>query len=136
MATGGEISLSLQIMPHVPMDTDGLDQLTQRLSTEIEDLGVESVTRVQANSSYPGAKGADPVTIGALFVIVLQTALPKVLDYIQAWSLRNEGEIVKIKVQGEKRSVELEFPKEMTPEELQNHIRMVVSTVMDQDKTT
>ncbi len=123
------VSLSLLITAQDDIDADELDRITRRLMTELENLEVESVTPVGDPSLIPGAKGADPVTIGALLIIVLQAALPKVLEFIQAWSLRNVGQTVKVKVQAKNRSVEVEYPKGMTPVDAQNHIQMVIDTL-------
>jgi len=82
-------------------DTQELDQLTRRLRTEIEEIDVESVHLVKGEVLPDGAKSVDPVTLGALAVVILPLVIPKLIDCLQAWLMRGENRTIKIKVQSE-----------------------------------
>ncbi len=123
------VNLTLHIEAHDSIDPDELDQLTRHLMGELEELDVESVTFLHSSATRPGEKAVDPVTLGALGIVVLQAALPKLLEFMQAWSLRNEGHIIKIKAQRGERSIEVEYPKMMTADEAEMHIKMVLDTL-------
>jgi hypothetical protein len=100
-------------------DPERLDLMTRQLRGELLDLEVESVNLVQEDQLPEGAKGADAVTLGALAVAVLPNFLPKLVEYLQSWTLRAEGRKVKIKSQVGDRSIELEYsPQAMSPQEL------------------
>ncbi|HZD56073.1 MAG TPA: hypothetical protein VE136_05085 [Anaerolineales bacterium] len=101
------------------IDPERLDRLTRQLRSELLDLEVESVDFVQGDQLPEGVKGADAITLGALAVAVLPTFLPKLVEYLQSWTLRGEGRRVKIKSQVGDRSIELEYmPQAMSQQEL------------------
>jgi len=77
--------------------SEDTDQMTRQLAEELRDTEVESVSLVKDGNAISGTKSADPVTIGALAIVVLPTVLPKVVEAIQAWSLRGQGKTVKFK---------------------------------------
>ena len=90
-------------------DPEGLDALTVRLMRDLRDLGVESVERPSGDVLPPGAKAGDPVTIGALVLVALPAILPKLVEFLQAWSLRGESRSIKIKTP---QGLEVEFTPE------------------------
>ncbi|GAB4497154.1 MAG: hypothetical protein OHK003_04760 [Anaerolineales bacterium] len=89
---------------------DELDSLTRRLLSELKELDIESASLARKGELPEGSKG-DPVTIGAIVLVVLPSVLPKIVEFLQAWSLRGNGRTVKFKGKG----IEFEGP----PEELQ-----------------
>jgi len=119
----------LHIDVQTDVDTEKLSQLTGYLRSELEDMDIESVTDVRDQAVPSGAKVVDPLTAGALIVAVLPTVLPKVMEFLQAWSLRGEGHTMKIKAQRGDRSVEVEYPIKMAPDEAKKHIEMVMETL-------
>lgn len=123
------VTLMLHIDAQADIDTDKLSQLTGYLRSELEDMDIESVTDVHNQAVPPGAKVVDPLTAGSLIVVVLPAVLPKVMEFIQAWTLRGEGHTVKIKAQRGDRSVEVEYPMRMAPDEAKKHIDMVMDTL-------
>ncbi len=123
------ITLMLHIDVQTDVDTEKLSQLTGYLRSELEDMDIESVTDVRDQAVPSGAKVVDPLTAGALIVAVLPTVLPKVMEFLQAWSLRGEGHTMKIKAQRGDRSVEVEYPIKMAPDEAKKHIEMVMETL-------
>jgi hypothetical protein len=89
---------------------EDLDTLTRQLRDEISDLGVESVGLATAETVPRGTKSMEAVTLGALAVTVLPTVLPRLIEFLQAWSLRAKDRTVKIKASVGDRSVDVEYP--------------------------
>jgi hypothetical protein len=86
-----------------------LDHLTRQLLSEIKETDVDSA-ELGKNATLPdGAKG-DPITIGTILLACIPPVLPKIIDLVQAWSLRGSNRTVKFKGLG------IEF--EGSPEEL------------------
>lgn len=109
-----EIQLDLTITEG-DADAERLDELTSGLLRDLGDLGAESVERPVDEATPEGAKG-DPVTIGALILAVMPVALPRLVEFLQAWALRGENRTVKIKTE----SFEVEF----TPEKRLSHAEL------------
>ncbi len=118
------VILTLQIEAQDEIDADKLSQLTGYLRSELDDLDIESVTDVRDQAIPLGAKVVDPLTAGALIVVVLQAALPK----------RGEGQAVKIKAQLGNQSVEVEYPMKMAPDEARKHIDMIMDELSEKKK--
>jgi hypothetical protein len=101
------------------IDTDMLDRLTRSLRGELLELGVNSAEVVASGDVPEGAKSPEAVTWGALAVAVVPTFLPKLVEYLQSWSMRGENRRVRIKTQVGDRSVEVEYsPSALSQEEL------------------
>ena len=94
------------------------DKITRQLMAELRNSDIESVSLLKNGNAPLGTKSTDPINIGALAVVVLPTLLPKVIDFIQAWSLRGQGKTVKFK--GKVNNQVIEF--EGTSQELENLI--------------
>jgi hypothetical protein len=90
------------------MDLERLDRMTRQLRGELLDLDAEAVDFVQEEEMPERTKAADAMTLGALAVTVLPNFLPRVVEYLQAWTLRGEGPNLKVKSQVGDRSIELE----------------------------
>ena len=87
---------------------DDVDTMTRRLREELNDLDLESVALVRGDAPA-GTKSGDAVTLGALAITLLPSLLPKLIEFIQAWSLRGQNRTVKIKANVGDRSIELEY---------------------------
>src|SRR5207248_3136448 len=124
------VNLMLHIDAQADIDAEKLSQLTGYLRAELEDMDIESVTDVRNQAVPPGAKVVDPLSAGVLIVAVLPAVLPKVMEFLQAWTLRGEGQTMKIKAQRGDRSVEVEYPMRMAPDEAKKHIDMVIDTLL------
>ncbi len=126
-----EVRVALQIENEQgEFDADELNQITLTLMRSLEDVGVESATLMREPGSLKGAKG-DPITIGMLLVAVLPTVLPKVIEFLQTWVVRNNGHTIKAKVQQGDRSAEIEFSENIPLEKLQKHLEMIKHMVKD-----
>jgi hypothetical protein len=71
-------------------------------------LGAESVERPSGEAVPEGAKG-DAFTLGALALVAVPTFLPKLVEFLQAWTLRGENRTVRIKTPA---GLEVEFTPE------------------------
>lgn len=116
------------------LDSNELSQLTRDLQTRLESTDIESVDLMREQAPHPGTKAVDPVTVGALTVVVVQAVLPKVLDFLQAWSLRNQGQTVRVKVQHGNESVEAEFSGTTDPDKIKQYIEIIVNPMRMENK--
>lgn len=92
------MSLTLAVS-EADADDERLDQLTGRMMRDLRDLGVESVEREAAGTAPEGAKG-DPFTWGALALAIVPALLPKLVDFLQAWTSRRGARTIKLKTPG------------------------------------
>ena len=121
--------LTLQIQSE-DFDPERLDLLTRQLRAELLDLEVESADFIQKGQLPEGEKAMDAVTLGALAVAVLPGFLPKLVDYLQSWTLRGEGRKIKVKSQVGDRSIELEYsPEAMSQKELKTLVETLTNTL-------
>ncbi|HEX9018352.1 MAG TPA: hypothetical protein VF806_04165 [Anaerolineaceae bacterium] len=124
------ISLTLQLVADENADREALDRLTRELRSELLDLDVESVELARGGPAPDGSKAAEVVTLGALAVSIFPTLIPKLVDFLQSWSLRGESRTVKIKAQAQDRSIEVEYsPASMTPEELKRLVETITQAL-------
>jgi hypothetical protein len=98
-----EIQLDLTIT-EADADAEGLEKLTGHLMRDLRKLGAESVERPSSGPVLEGTKGT--FTPGALALAAVPAFLPKLMDFLQAWSLRGESRTVKIKTPA---GLEVEF---------------------------
>jgi len=103
-----EIQLTLTIT-EADADDERLDELTGRLLRDLRELGAESVERSSGGVVPEGAKPIEPFTLGALALVAIPAFLPKLVEFLQAWSLRGESRKVKIKTPA---GLEVEFTPE------------------------
>jgi hypothetical protein len=101
-----------------------LDQLTRQLRQELLEVGVESAELVHQGKAPAGAKtGLDPVVLGGLLVAVTPMVMTKLLEFLQAWTMRREGRTVKLNIQtADGASVQMEVPQTMSPVEVKSWI--------------
>jgi len=77
---------------------DELDRLTRHLLRDLKELDVESARFATGGSAPDGTKAvAEVVTAGAIALAVLPNALPKVIEFLHAWSLQGRGRTIKFK---------------------------------------
>jgi hypothetical protein len=92
-------------------DAESIDSLTRQLMEELREQNLETVDLV-VGEAPAGTKAADPVTIGAIAVTVLPGVLTKLVEFVQAWSLRGQGRTVKFKGILSGRQIEFEGSSE------------------------
>jgi hypothetical protein len=89
---------------------EDIDRMTRQLLSELRELDVESAELAKGGRAPDGTKSLDPVTIGSIAIAVLPTALPKVVEAIQAWVLRGSNRTVKFKGKVGGQAIEFEGP--------------------------
>jgi hypothetical protein len=112
---------------------EDLDALTRQLRNEIEELGVESVRLATSPQAPAGTKSMEAVTIGALAVTVLPAALPRLIEFLQAWTLRGKDQTVKIKAVVGDRSVDVEYPAGASETVVKELIQRMTDTLSPPD---
>lgn len=105
---------------------EDLDDLTRQLRAELQELDLESVELETREGVPTGAKSADLVSIGSLVIGVLPAMLPKVIEFLQAWSMRGYDRTVKIKANLGDRSIEVEYSPRLASEA---HVSALVQTI-------
>lgn len=124
--------LILTINTGEELDADQLDRLTRQLRSELLDLDTESVDLVKSETPPAGTKSAEAVTAGTLAVAILPAFLPKLLEYLQSWTMREEQRKVKVKSQVGDRSIELEYsPNALSQEELKELVTTLTDTLSE-----
>ena len=93
------------------------DRLTRRLRQQLSELDVEQVQMASGGPVPAGAKAVDPITIGTLVVTLLPAVVPKVVEFLHAWMLRDKGRTVKIRAAAGDRSFDVEYSPGVTSEE-------------------
>lgn len=91
--TAASVRATLVLQADPGTDPEREERLMRRLRGEISDLDVESVTLVAAGEIPQGAKGVDPVTIGALLVAFSASGgvFTTLIGAIQNWVDRQTG---------------------------------------------
>ena len=108
---------------------EDVDALTRRLRSEIQDFGVEDVTLKTTTAVPAGTKSVEAVTVGALAITLLPQVLPRLIEFLQAWSLRGKDRTVKIKASVGDRSVDIEYPEGASEVAVQELIQRMTDTL-------
>jgi hypothetical protein len=66
------------------LDAEQQAELTRSLMRRLREFDIESVTPVAGESAPEGAKG-DPVTVGALALVIAPILLPHLCQFLQNW---------------------------------------------------
>lgn len=124
-------NLMLQIGAGTDADDEELDRLTHQLLMEMKELEVESVEFVHHIQAPKGLKSAaDAITLGALAVAVLPSFLPKLVEFLQTWTMRGENRAIEIKTQFGDHAIDIKYsPQEMSPAELKRVIETVAHAI-------
>jgi|WetSurMetagenome_2_1015567.scaffolds.fasta_scaffold1193085_1 hypothetical protein len=113
-------------------DADERDLLTRELRSELLELGTGSVELASTGEPPPGVKAAEVFTLGALALAVLPSFLPKLLEYLNSWTMRAENRTIKVKTQVGDRSIDLEYtPAAITEEELMLLVSKLTGALAD-----
>ena len=94
-----------------------IDRLTRRLRQQLSELDVEQVQMASGGPVPAGAKAVDPITVGTLVVTLLPAVVPKVMEFLHAWMLRDKERTVKIRAAAGDRSFDVEYSPGVTSEE-------------------
>jgi hypothetical protein len=73
------------------VDPDEVDRSVRRLRAELKDLDIESVTPVSWEIAPLGAKGVDPVSVGALLITLSASGgvFPVLIETARDWLARH-----------------------------------------------
>jgi hypothetical protein len=123
------MELILQVdEPH--SDPEQLDQSLRLLQQELTALDIQQVTFYSSGDRPVGAKGVDPVLVGALLLVLAPPVLTKILEFLHAWALRREGRVIKVKLQTEKdTSIELEIPSSLSEADIKKWVDLAQSSL-------
>jgi len=102
------VRVMLQCDPE--LDTEDADRLTRRLRAELDELDVESVDAVPGEDAPPGAKVADPVTVGALIVALSASGgvFPSLIATMRDW-LGRQSRVRRVSVTIDGDTIELDW---------------------------
>jgi hypothetical protein len=118
------------VLPGAPAEE--LDRVTRTIRRELSEQRVERVELVHGDASASDTKGTDPVTLGALALVVLPAVLPKIVTFLQQWTGRKQSLVMKLKLVHQDRSIEVELPlAEGGPERLQAFIEAAKQAIAD-----
>jgi hypothetical protein len=129
-ASESPINLTFQLVTGENTESEEIDRLTRQLLTEIQELDVLSAELVTGGEAPEGAKAADFVDLGTLAVAVLPALAPKLIEFMQSWSMRAKNQIIKIKTQVADRSIEVEYnPATMSTDELTHLVKSILGAL-------
>lgn len=83
--------LVLVVESELDTDPDAVDRLVRQLRAEFKDLDVESVAPVTSENAPRGAKGIDPLSLGALLVTLTATGgvFTVLIETVRDWLARH-----------------------------------------------
>jgi hypothetical protein len=111
-----ELHLYLVMDIGADVGDDELDLQTRSLRGELLELGAGVVELLRSQSAPAGTKSVEAVTLGSLALVVLPDFLPKLVEYLQSWTQRDQNRRVKVKTQVGDRSIELEYLPSALPD--------------------
>jgi hypothetical protein len=118
------VQLVVEFSPEEDLDQEELDEMTQGLRMEMEEMPyVESIGVASASGPAQGlpegAKAGALLTLGKLAMQVVPTAVPACVGFLKDWTLRPGTSPIKIRVQHADRSTEIEYdPRSMSQEDI------------------
>ena len=118
---GGIVNLLLVLEPDPELDPEACERLTRQLRTELAELDVESVGLAAGGTVPDGAKGTDPVTLGAVIVALSASGgvFTGLMDTLRDWLGRHYGRHrISVTIDGD--TIELERASSAQQRELVN----------------
>lgn len=102
-----------------------LQELTEQLQLEIEQLHVNSLEKVSISKLSKGEKGVDWTVIGEMAVALAPIVIPPLFEILKSWINRHPSVPVKIKVRvGKNRTAQIEYdPTKTSAQELEALIK-------------
>jgi len=90
--------LSIDLSISAPANSDEeLDRMTRQLLRELKEFDLESIQLKPGGTAPKGTKGVEAITAGTIAVSVLPAVFPKIVEFLQAWSLQGRGRTIKFK---------------------------------------
>lgn len=90
-------------------EAEMLDGLTTQMLKDLMEIGADSVERPRAEGAPPGGTKGEVISLGVLILAIAPVALPSLIKFLQAWTLRGENRRIKIKTP---QGLEVEFVPE------------------------
>lgn len=87
-------------------EAEKLDRLTVQMSRDLIELGADSVERPGAEGTGAAGTKGEAISLGVLLLAIAPVALPNLIKFLQAWTLRGENRRIKIKTP---QGLEVEF---------------------------
>lgn len=109
-------------------NNENIDRLTRNLYKELRELDIENVN-LKTEKSPDGTKSDELVTIGAILLTTLPVTLPAIIQWLQAWSIRDKRNSIKIRKQVGKKTIEIEISDSTSPEILKEYIKLLENSI-------
>lgn len=120
------ITFTLHVSPKNRIDDDRLQDLTRSLQRELREHNGVSAEPLKSTQPTPtGALSADPLTLGALAVVVLPAVLPALITFMRDWRLRNSGMSLTIRQKIGDREIEITVPEHFSQEQLESYLTLI-----------
>ena len=130
------VRLTIHLETREAVDQEELYRLRQLLKQNLEEFPLELVPSQgdEAPQIEVGAKGVDPSLWGPIVVVMLPLVLPKLIEFLHDWTLRDQNRVIRFKADLKNRSVEGEYPYGMTPDEAKKHLEMIMGILKGEAK--
>jgi hypothetical protein len=107
-------------------EADAKPRELEALAAALEKETLEHVQGVQLTRNlFRGQRDVDPLVVGTVLLTFIPIVLPKVLEFLQAWAMRRENSSIRVKITAKDKTVEIEVPSSLSPEEARRWIIMV-----------
>jgi hypothetical protein len=117
LENSNSVSFLIQIEDRNDRDAVSLDDMTRNLLLEIErDLQPTSAA-LKSEVAPNTTRTQEAITIGAIALTLLPVFVDKLLDLLISWSERNDSPKVRLTIEGQRRSVVVEYDPENTSKE-------------------
>jgi len=95
-------------------DEEELNELTQELRAEIENLNVDAVENVSLGPAKPGTKAMDWASVGQMVVTLAPTVIPPLFAVVKSWIERKPSTPVRIRIKVGKKTAQIEYDPTVT----------------------
>lgn len=107
-----------------------LNEMTIVLKDELTNLKPLSID-LQRDSNVPeDVMSVTAITVGAIALAVLPTAIPALIEFLREWRLRNSNRMITIKRRSGEEEIEVSFPEDMSSKRLHELIDSISNDVV------
>lgn len=101
-------AVTVSLLPHTPVDSDELEELSLQLREELMSLAVGSVRAESTGTAPPGAKAVDALAAGTMIITAVRSsaAVLSIVNTIRSWLKRNKQNSVRLTLNGHELEVE------------------------------
>ncbi len=90
-------------------DSVELDELTRQLSSEVQELDIESMHEISEGVAPAGTKGADLAAIGQMAISLAPSIIPPLFELLKSWVERKPSTPVKVTVKVGRKTAQIEY---------------------------